>query len=50
MTRQQREDLKYIGGKLSALATVAENHKISSVLFEALAMIINMLNDDEVKE
>ena len=49
MTRQQREDLNYVAGKLSALASVGDDQKMSSVLCDALSTIVNMLNDDEVK-
>ena len=50
MTQKQREDLNYVGGKLSALATVMENQKVASVLCDALNSIINMLDADEVTE
>lgn len=50
MTRQQREVLNYVGGKLSALATVTERQEVSSVLTDALASIVNMLESDEVTE
>ena len=50
MTRQQREILNYVGGKLSALATVMDNQKASSVLYDALKSIINLLEADEVTE
>ena len=50
MTRQQREDLNYMSGKLSVLTVMADNREISSILSDVLAMIINMLNDDEVTE
>lgn len=50
MTRQQREILNYACGKLSALATVAKDQEVSSVLCDALDSILNILDVDEVTE
>lgn len=50
MTRPQREDLNYVAGKLSALATVMQDQKASSVLTDALDSIVNILEADEVTE
>ena len=50
MTKQQRENLNYVCGKLCALATVIENQGVSLVLTDALDSIVNMLDADEVTE
>lgn len=50
MTRQQREDLNYVGGKLNALVTVTKDREAASVLRDALDSIVNMLDADEVTE
>lgn len=47
MTREQRENLNYIGGKVSALKSVAENRDVASVLSDVLDTIVNMLETDE---
>lgn len=50
MTRQQRENLIYVSGKLHALKTIIKNREISLVLSDIFDTIGNMLDADEVKD